>query len=124
MTLSGLTLRCAQSGRKPTGELSTGSFYALEQYTGTSWESVKYAPQEHEIAWTSEVWMIPLNQDVIWDVDWTWLYGTLPAGTYRIGKNVMDWRAPGDYDQQIAYAEFEVPEVLTCGDLPLVPPGK
>ena len=124
VTTSGLTLRCVQSGGEPSGELSTGSFYVLERKTETSWEAMEYAPQEYEIGWTSEAWIIPMNGDVTWDVNWVWFYGTLPEGAYRIGKNIMDWRAPGDYDQQMAYAEFEVPELLICDGLPLAPTDK
>lgn len=124
VTASGLTLRCTQSGGEPTGELSTGSYYVLEQKADADWVPVELAPHEGDIAWTMEAWIIPMNGDVTWDVDWTWLYGTLPEGSYRIGKNVMDWRAPGDYDQQMAYAEFEIPELLICDGLPLAPTDK
>ena len=120
-TPGGLTIRCTQSGGNPTSELRTGSYYVLERKTETGWEVVEYAPQEYEIGWTDEAWIIPLNGDVTWDVDWIWLYGALPEGTYRIGKNIMAWRAPGDYDQQMAYAEFELPELLICDGLPLAP---
>ena len=64
---------------------------------------------EGDLAWTMEAWLIPLNGEVSWDVDWNWLYGALPDGDYRIGKDVMDWRAPGDSDNQMVYAEFSLP---------------
>jgi len=124
VTASGLTLRCAQSGGDPSGELNTGSYYVLEWKTETGWETMEYTTQEYEIGWTSEAWIIPMNGDVTWDVNWGWLYGTLPEGSYRIGKTIMDWRAPGDFDQQMAYAEFEVPELLVCDGLPLAPTNK
>lgn len=37
-----------------------------------------------------------------------WLYGTIPNGKYRIGKEIMDFKGPGDYDNAIYFAEFEI----------------
>ena len=48
------------------------------------------------------------DEVVEWEVNWEWLYGELPVGKYRIGKQIMDWRAPGDYDTVLYYAEFEL----------------
>jgi hypothetical protein len=41
-------------------------------------------------------------------VDWGWLYGALPSGQYRIGKEIMNFRGAGDFDKSMAYAEFTV----------------
>ena len=108
VTSTSLTIRCVQSGGAPTGELTTGSFYTVERKTDSGWEPVEYLPQEGELAWTTEAWLIPLNGEVTWDVSWNWLYGALPDGDYRIGKDVMDWRAPGDSDNRMVYAEFSL----------------
>ena len=35
-------------------------------------------------------------------------YDKLPAGTYRICKDFMDFRGAGDYDEALFYAEFEI----------------
>lgn len=107
---TGLILVCTQSGGAPTGELNTGSPYFLEKLEDGQWVKVEYVPQMHEVAWTGEAWMIPLNASVEWEVDWEWLYGALPAGNYRIGKTFMDFRKAGDYDTQAYYAEFEIVE--------------
>ena len=65
---------------------------------------------EKEVAWTSEAWLIPMNDEVEKEVNWEWLYGKLPSGNYRIGKGVMDFRGPSDYDSAMYYAEFEIKE--------------
>jgi hypothetical protein len=41
-------------------------------------------------------------------VDWEWLYGNLDNGEYRIVKNVLDFKAPGDFDTHYLAAEFRV----------------
>ena len=109
VTDTGLTIRCVQSGDTPTGELTTGSFYEVERKTDSGWEPLDYLSQEGELAWTMEAWLIPLNGEVSWDVNWRWLYGALPDGNYRIGKDITDWRSPGDSDNRMVYAEFSLP---------------
>ena len=39
---------------------------------------------------------------------WSDLYGELPAGKYRIGKDVDDFRKTADYDTKMYYAYFEI----------------
>lgn len=55
-----------------------------------------------------EAWSIPRNKRVEWRVSWETLYGSLPTGHYRIGKEITDFRAGGDYDKYNCYAEFTV----------------
>ncbi len=46
------------------------------------------------------------GSQVEWTVDWTWLYGSLEQGEYRIIKNVLDFRKTGDFDEHHLTAEF------------------
>ena len=110
ITLTGLTIRCTQNGGELVGELQTGGDFVIEKLNNGTWEKADYILKEQEVAWTSEAWMIPMNDDVEWEVNWEWLYGKLPAGKYRIGKGVMDFKGPGDYDSAMHYAEFEIKE--------------
>ena len=108
VTPTGLTLVCTQSGGESKGELQAGSWYNLAKKDGDSWSLVEQRPQEHDVAWTAEAWIIPKEDTVEWQVDWEWLYGELPAGTYRIGKSVDDVEETGGYDTLMYYTEFEV----------------
>ena len=63
---------------------------------------------EYERAWTDDAWIIPMNDGVEWEVNWKELYGELSVGYYRIGKNIIDFRDTGDYDEETYYANFEV----------------
>lgn len=108
VTLTGLTIVCTQEGGAPTGELTTGSYYVVEKLYGDKWAEAVRVPQEYEVGWTMEAWLIPTNATSEWEVDWEWLYGKLSAGQYRIGKELMDFRGNGDYDQKMYYAEFEI----------------
>lgn len=108
LTPSGATLVCTQSGGTPTGELNTGSYYVIQRLTGDGWESLEYLELEGELAWTAIAYLVNPNGITEWEVNWAWLYGELPGGTYRIGKEFMDFRGPGDYDEMLIYAEFEI----------------
>ena len=105
-TPESLTLVCTQSGGNPTGELMTGAPFWLESYVNGVWEAT---PRDQElVAFTSEAWLIPLDGTVEWEHSIQWLYPDLGPGTYRIGKEITDFRAAGDYDSYILYAEFEL----------------
>jgi hypothetical protein len=108
ITSLGLTLLCNQSDGQPTGDLQTGSPYWLEVQIDNQWVSVEMLPSEYERAWTEEAWIIPMNDSAEWEVNWTELYGELPAGNYRIGKDIMDFKGSGDYDTNTYYANFEL----------------
>ncbi len=103
VTPTGATIVFSQSGGNPSGELDTGSYYRLEYNN----KELAFAV-EGDIAWTSEAYMIPKGGEVEMNVNWEWLYGTLEPGTYRIVKQVMDFRAPGDYDEKEYSAEFTI----------------
>ena len=103
-----MTIVCEQQDGEPTGELNTGSYYGLEVLRNGEWVAVELLPAEGELAWTSEAWMIPTNEKTEWNVDWSRLYGELPADCYRISKSVMDFRGTGDYDTKTYYAGFDL----------------
>ena len=90
------------------GELQTGSYYWIETKKDGAWEAVPYREElGADLAWTMEAWALPVGETVF-ALDWSFLYGELPAGEYRIGKEVMHLRAPGDFDKKLYYAEFAV----------------
>ena len=106
VTPTSVIIKCTQSGGEPTGELQTGSWYIVENWTQEScWKEMPYIIQDNT-GWTDEAWMIPADDKVEWEVNWEWLYGELPAGKYRIGKEITDFRASGDFDKAIYFAEF------------------
>ena len=105
---TGLTLRFTQSGGAPSGQLQTGSPYWLERQDGENWQAVPALISEDELAWDMMAYLIAADGVTELELDWTWLYGPLPGGRYRVGKEVMDFRDTGDYDTSIYYAAFEL----------------
>ena len=108
ITNKGLTLVCNHSGGKNVFELNTGSYYTIQRMKNGAWVDVEYLPHEYDIGWTLEAWIIEKESTTTWDVDWEGLYGELPSGKYRIGKEIMNFRDTGDYDIEIVYAEFRI----------------
>lgn len=110
VTPGGLTLVITHSGEAPGGQLQTGSPYWLEVWKDGVWNLVPELPVEDGVAraWTMEAYLIPINGSYEREVHFEWIYGELPVGTYRIGKEIMLFRGTGDYDEQTYYAEFEI----------------
>lgn len=107
VTPTGLILVCEQSGGQPTGDLQTGSQYWLETKADDQWAPVPTLPGE-DPAWDLIAYAIRKNDTAEWEIDWKHLYGALPAGTYRIGKEITDFRDTRDYDNKNYYAGFEI----------------
>jgi len=105
VTADGMTLVCLQSGGNPTGELLTGPWYEIEMFEDGQW---KAAPVYAEVCWEDIAWAIPAEDTTQWEVNWTWIYGTLPSGEYRIAKEIMDFRQTGDFDACRSYANFTI----------------
>ena len=108
VTTTSATIKCTQSGGEPAGELHTGSWYILETWTQENgWKEMPYII-DGEIGWEDIAWIIPMNGTCEWEVNWEWLYGTIPKGKYRIGKELIDFRDPGDFDKAIYFVEFTI----------------
>ena len=108
LTPSGAIIKCIQAAGEPTGELHTGSWYVLEKWTQENgWKEMPYVI-DGEIGWNDIAWIISMEDTTELEVKWEWLYGKLPTGKYRIGKEITDYRSSGDFDTAIYYAEFEI----------------
>ncbi len=106
VTADGLELTITQSGGSPTGELQFGSAFYLMVRQGDVWKMVPVIIDNG--AWTMTARKIPMEGSVTFAVDWAWLHGTLPAGKYRLIKEIDDFRGTGNFDTQAYYVEFEI----------------
>lgn len=111
VTPTGCTIVFTQSGGNPTGELGTGSPFKIERYKNGKWTEAELIIDEYDVAWTDDGWIIDENASVEFKEGWKYFYGELPAGKYRIGKDVYNSRKPGDYDKKTYYAYFEIDDV-------------
>ncbi len=107
ITQNGLTILCT-SNDESEEEYSTGSPYSIDKLSDSGWVDVETIPSEEELCWTMEAWLILPNETVRWDVNWSYLYGELGAGSYRI-KKMID--SQSDYKVSKAYyAYFDIVE--------------
>ena len=102
---AGCTVVFTQSGGNITGELQSGTYFTIEEYKNDQWKELDTLPGG---VWDDLGWIINNDESTEFENDWQWLYGELPAGRYRISKTVHDWWAPGEYDEKIYYAYFEI----------------
>lgn len=100
----GLTMQFLRNGGNPTGELQYGEEYWVERLEDRRWVRL-----EGDMDWGAVAIMMDEDGSAAQIVDWQNYYGTLPEGRYRFCKEVMDYRAPGDYDTYEYQAEFEIP---------------
>ena len=105
VTESGLTLVCTQSGGELTGELQTGSDYKLIVLK-EAWEDVPTIIEDY--GWNTIAYEVFKNGVTEFEYNWEWLYGKLPAGTYRLVKGFTHFRESGDYDTFAYWTEFEI----------------
>ena len=105
VTESGLTLVCTQSGGELTGELQTGSDYKLIVLK-EAWEDVPTIIEDY--GWDMIAYMVSKDDVTEFEYNWEWLYGKLPAGTYRMVKGFTEFRETGDYDNFDYWIEFEI----------------
>lgn len=105
VTAQGMTLSCAQRGGRADGNIETGSEYWIEKRENGGW--VKVQPLVEPV-WDMMAHFLPSGGDLEWELDWTWLYGELGAGTYRICKNFMVFKESGASEGRNYCAEFEI----------------
>lgn len=105
---TGATIVFEQFEGNAEGELQTGEWLELEVMNeDNEWEKVATNPLI-DYAFNSVAYMIKKNDRTEMEASWEWLYGKLPAGYYRIAKKVMDFKAPGDFEEEVYYAEFYI----------------
>lgn len=107
VTDNGMTLKIEHTGEGFGGEFSTGSWYSLEINADGEWSSVE--PLVDNSVWTSIAYMIKQNDTTEFPVNWENLYGKLKPGHYRLSKEIMYVRSPGDYDKDLYKVDFVIP---------------
>ena len=84
-----------------------GEFFELEKKINGQWYKVPVTI-EGDYGFNSIGYDLPSGETREWAVDWKWLYGSLESGEYRIVKDILDFRATGDYDTNYLAAEFVI----------------
>lgn len=98
-----------------------GEHYKIEKYFNGKWREIDTVIQNYtfnDIGYTLEA----MQTEEI-NINWKWLYGELSLGKYRIIKDFIYIRDPGDYDTYNLSAEYvigslpKVNEVAFCTEV-------
>ena len=107
ITPTGMTLKIKQSGGKPSGTLEFGAPYTLETFLNNEWTEVETKTGE-PLVWNALAYVVKMNSVTETKIDWQYGYGELSPGSYRLNKEIMDFRAAGDFDKKTYYAYFTI----------------
>lgn len=109
VTPTGLVFICNHSTERELTDiyqLQTGSYYSLEVLQDSEYVLLEHSVEN--LAWTAEAWLMFKDADNVWSLNWEWLYGVLPAGQYRVGKEIMNFKETGVYDKIMVYGYFTI----------------
>jgi hypothetical protein len=105
ITGTGATLVFCQSDSSLESELSFDEQLTVEKKTEEGWTEADVVV-DGEYVYNDVAHIISIDGTTEYQYDWSWLYGELDAGEYRIAVPVMNWRGTGDYDSEVVYAHF------------------
>jgi hypothetical protein len=104
VTATGLTLLFENSSDK---QYTYGDPFLLEKKMHGKWYQVPIEMEEN-YGFNDIGYELDAAGRSEWEVDWEWLYGSLDSGEYRIVKDLLDVREPGDYNTHYLTAEFTI----------------
>lgn len=84
-----------------------GDYFSLEKKINESWYKVP-AIMDSKYGFNSIGHRLASGDDSEWAVDWSWLYGSLDIGNYRIVKDIQNFRGAEEYDTYYLAAEFTI----------------
>ncbi len=87
-------------------EYTYGESYTIQHKTRNGW--IDAVPVIENYGFDDIGYMLPAVGSKEIMIDWEWLYGKLPAGDYRIVKEALFVRSPGDYDTFKLFAAFTI----------------
>lgn len=87
-------------------DIQYGEDYKLQTFDGNTWNDVPTIINNY--AFHAIANALPQGEPETLEIDWTWLYGSLPDGEYRLMKEFMDFRGPGDFDNYTIAAAFSI----------------
>ena len=107
VTPKGLTLKIEQFGGNPSGTLEYGAAYFLETTVNDEWHPVETTTGE-PLVWNMLAYSVKMNDISEININWEYGYGELKPGYYRLKKEFMDFRAPGDFDKETYMVHFTI----------------
>ena len=107
-TPTGCTLEITRSGGTATGEIHCGVDYYVQALAEDGWHNLNMIIDNYAVP--SIAYIVSEDCPRTFNLTWSYQYGTLPPGTYRIAKELMDSRVPGDFDEAYHFSQSFVIE--------------
>ena len=106
VTDTGCMLVFKQSEGNVTGELETGAQFEIQKMNlNGEWQNdIKTI-----VDWEDIAYIIKKNGETELKINWRYIHSPMEPGHFRIKKEVMVYRGPGDFDVYDIYAEFDAP---------------
>ncbi len=98
---AGATVVFTGTGEKPEGRLMGGNDYWVQVDKDGVWVDITKVPEPSFTTESYDIDNIRRHK-----IDWQWLYGTLPSGHYRIGKDVTYQDGSKPLETATVWAEF------------------
>ncbi|NLJ90620.1 MAG: hypothetical protein GX323_06940 [Clostridiales bacterium] len=115
--LDGVTMEVKEGSISPSGltivftntldkEFIYGQYFLIETKIDGDWYELPLIIDNY--GFDDIGYILSPNGQSEWNTDWEWLYGSLANGEYRIIKDIIDSKEPGDYDVFYMAAEFVI----------------
>ena len=79
-------------------------WYRIDQKIDGKWQEREYIV-DGDVAWNEPAFYVDKNHELVMEEDWSWLYGELEKGTYRLVK----YASADDLKPKYFSVEFEIP---------------
>ena len=124
VTPKGCGIKFVQFGGDVQGQLQTDSAYDI-QVLGESgqWEDVLFKESEYAVSLDDMAYLLNMDAETVYHVDWGFMYGELPDGCYRLHKKVYDYSDPSGTGIYDLYAEFVLPYIPASTVIPIEVPS-
>ena len=105
VTPTGLTLVFNVFGGTTATDITASGWYNIEKKNGKEWESIT---TEKEKVYNDMAYIIYKGKETEIELDWSYLYGKLENGKYRIVKELQWFYPSKKFEKSLVYAEFEI----------------
>ena len=95
-------------------EYSYGDPYIIEKFENGIWNGIKTLTGD-PLSWNDMLYTLKPNEEKEIKINWSFGYGELKSGTYRLVKNSFRKNNSSESRTYTVYAEFEIPIKVIAG---------
>jgi len=88
-------------------EYSYGEPYVIEKFENNNWKEIDTLTSQ-PLAWDDILYNLKPNEEKELNINWSYVYGRLKSGTYRLVKHDLRKANSSDSRAYTIYAEFDI----------------